>query len=333
MDIQPIKKVSVIVPCYNEENTIQLLLKAILEQDFPRVDMEVVIADALSQDKTREKIMEFSKAHPQLAVKIVDNPQRTIPAAVNAAADAAQGEYLVRLDAHSMPYPGYISTCIRDLEEKKGENVGGVWEIKPGADTCMAKAIAAAAAHPLGVGDARYRYSNQTGEVDTVPFGSFRRDLFFSVGKFDETLLSNEDYEFNARIRQNGGKVWFDPSIRCVYFARKNLKELAKQYWRYGYWKLQMLKRYPKTIRWRQALPPLFVLVNILGILFSPFNDYIAYSYLSILGIYLLILFSAGISGAVKKKEPALILGFPAATITMHFAWGMGFLVSAITKK
>ena len=331
--MQSTKKVSVIVPCYNEENTIQLLLKAILEQEFPLADMEVVIADALSQDKTRAKILEFSEAHPQLVVKIVDNPQRTIPAAVNAAADAAQGEYLVRLDAHSMPYPGYISTCIQDLEEKKGENVGGVWNIKPGDDTWIAKAIAAAAAHPLGVGDARYRYSNQTGEVDTVPFGSFRRDLFFSVGKFDETLLSNEDYEFNARIRQNGGKIWFDPSIRCVYFARKNLKELGKQYWRYGYWKLQMLKRYPKTIRWRQALPPLFVLMNILGILFSLFNKQIAYSYLSLLGIYLLILLSAGIYSAIKKKEPAFILGLPAAISTMHLAWGMGFLVSAIIKK
>jgi len=331
--MQTSKKVSVIVPCYNEENTIQLLLKAVLEQDFPLNDVEVVIADAFSQDKTREKILEFGQAHPQLVVKIVDNPQRTIPAAVNAAANVAQGEYLVRLDAHSVPYPAYISICIRDLEEKKGANVGGVWEIKPGADTGIAKAIAAAAAHPLGVGDARYRYSNQPGEVDTVPFGSFRRDLFFSVGKFDETLLSNEDYEFNARIRQNGGKVWFDPIIRCVYFARKNLKELAKQYWRYGYWKLQMLKRYPKTIRWRQALPPVFVLMNFLGILFSLFNKYIAYSYLSVLGVYVLILLAAGISSAIKKKEPALILGLPAAMITMHFAWGMGFLVSLITKK
>ncbi len=330
--IQTAKKVSVIVPCYNEENTIQLLLKSILEQDLPIANIEVVIADAFSQDRTREKIQEFARSHPQLTIKIVDNPQRTIPAAVNAAAEAAQGEYLVRLDAHSMPYANYISTCIEDLEEKKGENVGGVWEIKPGSDTGMAKAIAAAAAHPLGVGDARYRYSNQPGEVDTVPFGSFRRDLFFNVGKFDETLLTNEDYEFNVRIRKNGGKVWFDPSIRCVYFARKNLKELAKQYWRYGFWKLQMLKRYPKTIRWRQALPPVFVLMNILGILFSLFNRFIAYSYLGALGIYLLILFLAGIQSAVKKKEAALVLGLPAAIVTMHFSWGMGFLVSIMTK-
>jgi GT2 family glycosyltransferase len=183
------------------------------------------------------------------------------------------------------------------------------------------------------VGDARYRYSDQAGETDTVPFGSFRRDLFFRIGGFDESLLTNEDYEFNVRIRKTGGKIWLDPTIRCIYFARKNLRELAKQYWRYGFWKLQMLKRYPKTIRWRQALPPLFVLVNILGILFALFNKYVAYSYLAILGIYLFILFATSIRDALKKKEPALILGLPAAIITMHFSWGFGFLISAMTRQ
>jgi glycosyltransferase involved in cell wall biosynthesis len=327
------KKVSIIIPCYNEESTIQLLLDAILKQDFPIKNIEVIIADALSQDKTREKISEFADDHSLLRIKVVDNPKRTIPAAVNAAAAAACGEYLVRLDAHSVPYPNYISICIRNLENGKGENVGGAWEIKPGADTSIARAIAAAAAHPLGVGDARYRYSDQMGEVDTVPFGSFRRDLFFHIGGFDESLLTNEDYEFNVRIRKTGGKIWFDPTIRCIYFARKNLKELAKQYWRYGFWKLQMLKRYPKTLRWRQALPPLFVFVISIGLILSLFSKFAAFSTLTILGVYLLILLAASIREALKKKEPALVLGLPAAIITMHFSWGLGFLISAITRQ
>ncbi|HAF62311.1 MAG TPA: glycosyltransferase family 2 protein [Anaerolineaceae bacterium] len=325
--------VSVIVPCYNEENTIQLLLNSILKQDFPIRDVEVVISDAFSQDKTREKIMEFTQAHPELAVKVVDNPQCTIPAAVNAAAQASDGEYLVRLDAHSMPYPDYISTCVRDLQAGKGTNVGGVWEIRPGTDSGIARAIAAAAANPLAVGDARYRFSNQEGEVDTVPFGSFRRDLFFEIGGFDESLLTNEDYEFNVRIRKQGGKIWFDPNIRCIYFARKNLNELAKQYWRYGFWKFKMLKRYPDTLRWRQALPPVFVLVNALGILLSPFFGWIILPYLSVLGLYCLILLLAGVREAIRRSEPGLIFFLPAAIMTMHFAWGAGFLMSILTKK
>ncbi|NMB63115.1 MAG: glycosyltransferase family 2 protein [Chloroflexi bacterium] len=326
-------KVSIIVPCYNEEGTIQLLLHAILKQNFPVEKMEVVIADAHSQDATRQKIAEFQKTYPQLAIKVVDNPKRTIPAAVNVAANATSGEYLVRMDAHSVPYPDYVATCLQDLEQGKGANVGGVWEIKPGNQTPMARAIAAAAANRLAVGDARYRYSNKSGEVDTVPFGSFRRDLFFAVGAFDETLLSNEDYEFNARIQKQGGKIWFDPTIRCVYFARKNLRELAKQYWRYGYWKFQMLKRYPHTLRWRQALPPLFVIGNLFGIIFSFFSKGALHLYLGVLALYLLALLGAGIKEAVKQKDLAHILYLPVAMMCMHFSWGAGFLFSAILKK
>lgn len=325
--------VSVIVPCYNEEKTIALLLDSILKQDFPIQDLEVVIADAFSQDKTREKIAEFTHAHPEMMVRVVDNPQCTIPAAVNAAAQASDGEYLVRLDAHSMPYPHYISTCIRNLQAGKGWNVGGVWEIHPGADTGMARAIAAAAANPLAVGDARYRFSDQEGEVDTVPFGSFRRDLFFEIGGFDESLLANEDYEFNVRIRKHGGKIWFDPTIRCVYFARKNLKELAKQYWRYGFWKFKMLKRYPSTLRWRQALPPVFVLANVLCLLLSPFIKEIAVIYLTVLVLYLLVLLLSGVRETIRKKKTEMMFFLPVAIMTMHFAWGTGFLISAMTKK
>ena len=324
--------VSIIVPCYNEENTIQLLLDAILKQDFPIEQMEVVIADALSTDATRERIAEFIQEKPQLQVNVVDNEKRTIPAAVNAAAEAARGTYLVRVDAHSMPYPNYVSTSLQELQAGKGANVGGVWEIRPGADTKIARIIAKAAGTPLAVGDARYRYSDKAGVVDTVPFGSFRRDQFFAVGGFDESLLANEDYEFNVRIRNAGGKIWFNPDIRCVYFARKDLGELAKQYWRYGFWKWRMLKRYPGTIRWRQALPPLFVLGNILGIIASFFSPVLAWIYLSVLGFYLMILLLEGIRKAIKEKDFAFVLGLPAAIMTMHFCWGAGFLYSAMKK-
>ena len=124
----------------------------------------------------------------------------------------------------------------------------------------MAQSIAAAASHPLGVGDALYRHASKASQVDTVPFGAFKRELLALVGFFDESLLTNEDYEFNTRIRKSGGTIWLDPAIRSVYFARPTLAALARQYSRYGFWKWRMLRRYPETLRWRQGLPPLFVL-------------------------------------------------------------------------
>ena len=260
--------VSIIVPCYNEEATIQLLLESISRQTYPITDLEVILADGMSTDRTRLKVAVFQEANPDLKIKIVDNPKRIIPAALNAGLRVAQGEIVVRLDGHSMPYPDYVEQCVADLQLGQGDNVGGVWEIRPGNETWLANSIAVAAAHPLGVGDARYRLVSRAGAVDTVPFGSFKRQLFERIGEFDETLLTNEDYEFNSRIRKQGGTIWLDPAIRSVYFARSNLGELARQYWRYGFWKSRMLRRYPETLRWRQALPPLFVLgVAGLGIL------------------------------------------------------------------
>jgi glycosyltransferase involved in cell wall biosynthesis len=247
-------EVSVIVPCYNEGDTIHLLLDALLQQSFPIEQMEVVISDAMSQDNTRENIQKFIDHHPELKILVVDNPARTIPAGVNSAAAAANGKYLVRMDAHSVPNRDYIATSLRLLKKGVADNVGGVWEILPGANTAIAKAIAAAAGHPLGAGDALYRIAKKAAYVETVPFGAFSKETFERVGRFDESLLSNEDYEFNTRIIQQGGRIWLDPQIRSQYFARKNLKQLAKQYWRYGFWKFRMLQRYPNTLRWRQAI-------------------------------------------------------------------------------
>ena len=261
-------KVSVIVPCYNEEETIQKLLEAIYHQSYPRDQIEVIIADGLSTDHTRDVIGAFQVIHPDFAIRIIENKKRIIPSGLNCAIEAAQGEYIVRLDAHSIPDSEYISLCVDGLQKGSGDNIGGIWKIEPGAHTWIAKSIAIAVSHPFGVGDALYRIGGTAQEVDTVPFGAFRRQLVDKIGMFDETLLTNEDYEFNTRVRQSGGKVWMNPSIHSVYFARSTLGELAHQYWRYGYWKAQMLRRYPKTLRWRQVIPPLFVLALIcLGLL------------------------------------------------------------------
>jgi len=170
----------------------------------------------------------------------VDNPRRSIPSAVNCAIQNSRGEIIVRLDAHSKPYPDYVQNCVDALEQGRGDTIGGVWEIHPGAPTWIARSIAVAAAHPLGVGDAFYRHTKVAAEVDTVPFGSFRRSLVDRVGYFDESLLTNEDYEFYVRVRNAGGRIWLDPAIRSVYFARSTLGQLARQYRRYGFWKWLM---------------------------------------------------------------------------------------------
>lgn len=322
--------VSIVVPCLNEEKRIRTLLDAIFAQTYPRELLDVTIADGHSTDKTREVIAAFQREHPGLNITVIDNDARTIPAGVNRAIAVSRGEIILRLDGHSGPYPDYVEKSVAALEAGRGQNVGGVWEIRPGAETWVARAIAVAAAHPLGVGDALYRHAKQAAMVDTVPFGAWKRLLVEQIGGYDESLLSNEDYEFNARIRQGGGKIWLDPAIRSLYFARPTLAALARQYWRYGFWKLQMLRRYPKTLRWRQALPPLFVLSLMGGALLFPawpiFGWLLAFELLAYFGILGL----AGLRSTIQYRGAFLLFGLPLAITVMHIAWGSGFLWSIL---
>ena len=326
-------KVSIIVPCYNEQSTIRLLLEALCEQTYPRAEMEVIVSDGFSTDGTRQVIAAFQKDVPDLNVRVVDNPKRHIPSALNRAIEASRGEIIVRMDGHSKPYPDYMANCITAHQAGRGDNVGGVWEIRPGADTWIAKSIAVAAAHPLGVGDALYRHAKQAAEVDTVPFGSFLRSLIERVGPFDESMLTNDDYEFNARIRKSGGKIWLDPSIRSVYFARPTILELIRQYWRYGYWKWRMLRRYPDTLRWRQGLPPLFVLSLVILLVLSAFIPFARILFVAELSLYFSIMLLAGLHAALRAQKPYLILGLPLGIFAMHSAWGSGFLWSMLNSS
>jgi len=323
-------KVSVIIPCYNEEKTIGLLLDAIFCQSFPRTELEVVIADGLSTDHTRQVIADFQRSHAEMAILVVDNSHKTIPSALNSAIRACRGETIVRLDAHSVPALDYVARCVAALDSGMGENVGGVWQIEPGGKGWIASSIAAAAAHPLGVGDALYRFASRAGRVDTVPFGAFRRSLIDKVGYYDETLLANEDYEFNTRVRQAGGIVWLDPAIRSVYFARPNLEALARQYFRYGFWKYRMLKRYPATLRWRQGLPPVFLLSLIVLVLLSIFWPPARVGLIVEAGLYIFILLLAGLRLARQRKDARFIVGIPLSIAAMHLSWGGGFLVSVV---
>jgi len=205
-----------------------------------------------------------------------------------------------------------------------------VIDIRPGSANWMGQSIAVATGHPLGVGDARYRWAKEAGPAETVAFGTFRRSTFDQVGLYDESLEINEDYELNHRIRQNGGQIWIDPGIRAVYYSRGDLQSLASQYFSYGFWKVRMLKRYPRSIRLRQALPPLFVIGILMLLLGSIFWFFARILLLILLGTYLVSLLAGSIPAAARHKNALMIVGVPLAIMTMHFAWGSGFTWSLL---
>lgn len=318
-------KISVVIPCFNEEKTIEALLDAIRGQSVSLEELEVIIADGFSTDKTRQLISSYAALHPELNIQIVDNEKKVIPAGLNKAIRAAEGTIIVRVDAHTIPAWDYIERSVDALSAGLGDNVGGVIDIRPGKDTWIGQSIAIATAHPLGVGDAKYRTAKRAGEADTVAFGCYYKTTVEKVGYYNEKLYINEDYEFNTRLSALGMKIWVDPAIRTIYYSRASLWALAKQYFSYGFWKVRMLRKFPKTLRWRQALPPLFVLGILMLLLLSIFWLPAMWILLGIVITYVLILAIGSLRSTIKQKELRLEIGIPLAIMTMHISWGSGF--------
>lgn len=324
--------VSIVIPCRNEEHTIGGLLDSLAAQTFPSDRLEIVIADGMSTDGTRQQIARAGNGAPRRAVHVIDNPERTVPSGLNRAIAASRGRIIVRIDAHSIPAPDYVQRCVDALLAGKGDSVGGVIDVQPTGHAPIARAIARAACHPFGAGDAAYRIGGREGAVDTVPFGAFLRDTLQRVGPFDEGLPVNQDYEMNARIRAGGGIVWLDPQIRCVYFARPTLRALARQYWRYGLWKRRMLSRHPGSLRWRQVVPPSFVAMAVILGAASPGIPWARRAFTAVTASYALVTGAVAITIARTRRDPLMAPMSALAFATMHISWGAGFLSGLLRR-
>ena len=271
----------------------------------------------------------YQRHYSDLPLGCVLHPGAGIAEAVNSGIEAAQGEIIVRLDGHSRPAPDYVGRALDALRETGAAVVGGVWDIAPWGSSRIAEAIARAVAHPVGAGNATYRTARTTEggrtEVDTVPFGCFRKTTWEALGGFDERLLTNEDYEFNYRARSSGSVVVLDPDIRCTYFARTTLADLASQYFRYGWWKAQMLKRHPRSLRWRQALPgalvPLFVCLAVAGLVW-PVSTLLLGGFALVYGAILSV---AAVQVAGRQRRWGLVWPLMATLAIVHGSWSTGF--------
>ena len=246
---------SVIVPCRNEAGHIVACLDSILATTYPRDRLEVLVVDGASDDGTREELAAYAPRQP--LVRVIDNPQRTAPAALNRGIRAASGAVILRMDAHVEYPPEYISTLVAALLESGADNVGGLVRTFPAGDGPVARAIALALAHPLGVGNSYFRIgSAERRWVDTVAFGCWRREVFERIGLFDEELVRNQDDEFNFRLRRRGGRVLLVPEVSVRYYARRSLRHVARMFYQYGYFKPLVALKVRRIMTVRQLVPP-----------------------------------------------------------------------------
>ena len=314
--------VAVVVPCHNEARSIRDLLDALAAQTV--APFEVVIVDDGSTDGSVEVVRQWQAANPSVALRVVPGPGRGPGPAMNAGIAAASADVIVRLDGHSVPGPDYLRHSLELVADPRVGVVGGGWRVLPGASTAVGRAIAAVVAHPLGSGGARYRHPDSTGSatisVETVPFGTFRRTLWEQLGGFDEFLAANEDSDFNYRARSAGSDVLFDRRIQTTYVARPTLTTLGRQYYRYGCWKLQMLRKDPRALHWRQV-PPILLLpwVFLTGVLVASWPSPL--SFLTA-GLYPAALLLGSVHIATRGVQAPAAL---AALATVQVCWSAGF--------
>jgi glycosyltransferase involved in cell wall biosynthesis len=317
--------VSVVVPIRNEEKYIQQTLQAILEQDYPLDKLEVLVADGMSTDGTRPLVLSFSNLYPH--VRLIDNTGRIVPTGLNLSIAQAKGQIIVRMDSHSVYPSHYIRTLVEALDTYKCHNVGCLIETKPANSSVTAQAIAIALSHPFGVGNAYFRIgSNVVKEVDTVPFGCFRREVFSQIGMFDEELVRNQDDEFNARMRKNGLKIVLLPSMTVSYYARPTLGRLFKMYFQYGLFKPLVNLKLKQIATVRQLVPAALV-GYLMGTLVLGFIQPLFWL-LFVLG---LAVYAGGLLFASLKAKPksaslAIVTALITAFAVLHFSYGWGYL-------
>lgn len=318
--------ISVICPIYNEEKYIAKCIDSILAQDYPKDNLEVIFVDGMSTDKTREILASYTEKYP--FIKLFDNPARIVPPAMNIGIRRALGEIIIRLDAHAIYPANYFSELTKYLVELDADNVGGICRTLPVNDSVKCRSIASVLSSRFGMGNSYFRIgSDSIKQVDTVPFGCFRRKLFDRIGYFDEELVRNQDDEFNGRIVKNGGKIYLIPSIVIDYYARDTLAKVYRMFYQYGLFKPLVNKKLGSPATIRQFVPLCFTLGLILGPLTFFISPVFAWIYSLVLLCY------AGLAAFFSLKSATCFSQWLLQIwvyFVVHFAYGWGYINGVI---
>ncbi len=330
------KKVSVIIPVYNEERFILRSVKSLLNTSYPHHLLEFIIVDGGSTDHTIDIIKQLQKTET-VSIRLLYNPQRITPISLNMGIKAATGDIIIRADAHTIYPDGYIDTLLEWKHRLKADNIGGVFVHSPLYNTKVNHAIVAVLDSPFGVGNATYRHkrSGEPVEVDTVPFGAWDRSLFDRVGLFNEKLERNQDIELNKRIKALGGKIFLLPGLHLHYYPRSTWSEFVKYSFKNGMWNVLtvFVTRSFKSLSLRHFVPMFFVLALLSTLFLSLWSKIFLLLFLLIILTYLT---AATIAAITVRRSGTTVFHIITTFFLWHFFYGLGEtwgLIKALTKR
>lgn len=321
--------VSVIIPCRNEEKYIEKCLSSLLKQDYPKEQLEILVIDGMSRDKTRKIIKKKFRKYP--LIKLLENPQRFTPFGLNIGIKEAKGKVIVRMDAHAKYANDYISRCIDCLRKNKVDNVGGAMKTLPGSNTLIAKAIALCLSHPFGAGNSYFRIGSKEPQlVDTVFGGCYWKEVFKKVGLYNEKMIRSQDMEFNLRLKEAGGKILLVPDIISYYYSQPTLIGFLIHNISDGIWVTYPLKFGIQAFSWRH-LTPLVFLVSLVSFFFlSSISGFFSFLFSLIITLYVLtnLFFSLKISK--RERNFGYLFLLPIVFLVRHLGYGLGSIFGLI---
>lgn len=313
--------VSIIVPVLNEARHIEACLQSIMAQDYPRARVEILVVDGMSTDATPVIVRACAAGDPRIL--LLFSPKRRTPFSMNIGLAASTGEVIVRIDGHSVVGPDHVRRCVEYLLSSGADHVGGVMRAR--GNTYVARTIAAALSSPFGVGSARFRYTTREQDIDTVPFGAYRRDTIIGLGGFDERFLICQDSELDYRIILSGGRVRVTPATSTDYYCRTSLRLLAHQFFRYGRGKAFILHKHGGLPSPRAMVPATFLSCIGLLALAAPFRSWARGLLRALLIAYAAgCLVASAVTAATRGWRYLALL--PVTFATLHVSHGMGFL-------
>jgi len=323
-----VPSVSIVIPCRNEVRFIGRCLDSIISDGYPLNRIEVLVADGMSTDGTREIVSSYAERFP--FVHLLDNPRGITPCALNIGIASARGDIILRMDAHTAYQPGYITACLDGLARFGADNVSGLLRLVPAADRLIDRAVVRAWSHPFGGGRAPHR-TVRGGEprfVDLVPFFCCRRELVHAVAPFNERLLRHQDFDFLARLKERGARCLLVPAAICNYYARSDFKSFCKHGFRDGLWVFLALQ-HSNSVPFlpRHLVPLAFVVTLAMASIGATFSIGVAWGLGALLAIYGVVALISAAQVSHEEHDLRMIVIMPIMFAARHITFGVGSLV------